>query len=258
MLNSSKKYQSRDLGVFLLIATSFLTSLLTLPSLAQQPLQDGNGEGTLLVGRKGFLQFNLADSTAHFGWVFDNTKHDYSFGFDASARPSGKKASLISNNAVAADAQFSISVGKKFIFSKKFDPYKIFVTGDLLANMQKVLRAETVNGKAVIGPTVELPSPEKLKILIANERLSDKISGQPDLITYLRALVRYCAATDDKDDFCSINGADIGSIESVFDKDRIFDKNDKNPSIKNLKNFAIGFDRLVFQSRLRPEKIHPV
>jgi hypothetical protein len=242
MLNSLKKYQSRRFRVFLLIAASFLTSLLT-PCLAQQPLQDGNGEGTLLVGRKGFLQFNMADSTAHFGWVFDNTKHDYSFGFDASARPSGKRASLISNNSVAADTQFSFSIGKKFLFSKKFDPYKIFVTGDLLANMQKVLRAENV-----IGQTVELPSTGKLKTLVESRGLSDKISSQPNWITYIRALVRYCAATGDKDDFCTINGADIGSVESVFNKDRIFDKNDKNASIKGLKNFAIGFDRLVFKA----------
>jgi hypothetical protein len=248
MSHACKKYQRQKFGILMLIAASFLTSLLT-PCLAQQPLQDGNGEGTLLVGRKGFLQFNLADSTAHFGWVFDNTKNDFSFGFDASARPSGKRASLISNNAVAADAQFSISVGKKFIFAKKFDPYKIYVTEDLLANMQKVLRTEIVGSKAVIGPTVELPSPEKLKTLVESVGLSDKISNQPNLITYIRALVRYCAKIPKTDDFCSINdGRDIGSIERIFDTTKIFKKDETNPSVKDLKNFAIGFDRLVFKA----------
>jgi hypothetical protein len=217
------KHQALRINFFSAV-TLFLT-LICFPAIysAQLPLQDGEGEGTLITDRKGFLQFNIADATAHFGYILDNTTNDFSFGVDISGKVTGKKASFINNNSLAPDAGFAFSVGKKFLFSRKFKPQDIIVTSEFLASMQKILREDKT-----ISKTTELPTPKTLRILRAAAHLSADLSDVPTYADYEKSLLKYCAAVGNKDSSCELNepGKDSGDI---------------------LKKSVVNFDRLIFR-----------
>lgn len=234
------KCKSAQKNVFLQVFLPLLFFLLSTNCAAQLPLQDGEGEGTLLTNRRGFLQFNIAESTAHFGYMFDNTKNDFSFGVDFSAKVTGKKASFINNNSFAPDAGFAFSVGKKFLFSREYKPDKKLVTEKLLAEMQKILEEDPdvrkMLGKDTVKPgAIKLPTIEKLKELLKSAGLNEEEqnlgSKPPTLSLYINALTKYCVELKSKDAVCQ-------NKDTIFNT--IF-------SPKGMKTYGINFDRLVFR-----------
>lgn len=153
--------------------------IITLPCLAQQPLQDGKGDGTLFIDSGGFTQINIADPSIRLGYLYD-TKNDWSFGIDLSGKLTGSRASFLNNNRVASDAKIAFTIGKKYIGMKAFDPKKITVTTVFLAGVQRVLIKE-----GIILAGVELPSPTELQRLLPRVKPKKEIDKSPNFQAYL-------------------------------------------------------------------------
>jgi hypothetical protein len=88
---------------------------------AQRPFQDAKGKGSIFLPEGGFLQFNVADSTIKFGYLYEVNPSPWSIGFDLSAKPTGDRASLIEANQTVPDAQVNINFGRKYLATHRFD-----------------------------------------------------------------------------------------------------------------------------------------
>lgn len=181
-----------------------LITLAIIPCLGQQPLSDGEKKGTLLLDTGGFFQFNAADPSIRFGYIYDKSKAgrktDWTLGVGVGAKLNNNQGSLIGSNKIAASAQFDVSGGLKYLFAKKFEAKEVMVTTVFLAGMERVLKkngtisqdARLPNPKQLGGmltssiPTITLAS--KNKFINTLKDLIKSLGDKEELQTYLKAL----------------------------------------------------------------------
>jgi len=161
ILNNHKKNKISLTGLFK-VAILFTTFTVAMqPCMAQQPFQDAKGEGTLLINGGGFAQVNVADPSIRFGYLYDNTSNNWTYGFNLSGKLTGTRASFINNNRVSPDAQVAFTIGRKYLFTNKFEPEKIVVDEKLLSSLQKILKE-----RKIFKEDATLPSKNRLQSLL--------------------------------------------------------------------------------------------
>jgi hypothetical protein len=190
-LNKPKNRGTKFFGQYT-IAVLFTVLVAALTCIAQQPFVDAKGNGTLLINGGGFAQVNISDPSIRFGYLYDNSKNDWTFGINLSGKLSGNRAGFINNNRVAPDAQVNFTIGKKYL-SKGDSFNKIPVNQQMLVEFREILQKNKF-----LDMDAGLPSVKELQMLLHKVNLLSANENLPDPIYLSDYLTRISILTNDK------------------------------------------------------------